>query len=133
MMRDDKWIYSNFDVLILTMNNNERYSPLIKRFQRRMKNYVENGPTPGASISVVTSAGILWAEGFGHRNLAKSGLVDTQTIFQIGSTTKFFTALSFMLAVQDGLIALDDKEIDYWSDFTIHSRHDPKEHEKITF
>ena len=115
------------------MNELERYSPVIKRFQRRLKNYVEKGPTPGATMSVVTSAGPIWSAGFGHRDLAKSGMVDTQTIFQIGSTTKFFTALSFMLAVQDGLVALDDSVIDYWAEFSINSRHGPKEHEKITF
>ena len=115
------------------MNNSERYRPVIKRLQRRMKHYVENGPTPGATMSVVTSAGPLWAEGFGHRNLAKSGLVDTQTIFQIGSTTKLFTGISFMLAVQEGLVSLDDKVIDHWPEFKIQFRHGPREHEKISF
>jgi CubicO group peptidase (beta-lactamase class C family) len=115
------------------MNNNERYSPVIKRLRRRMKNYVEKEPTPGATISEVTSAGSIWTEGFGYRNLARSGLVDIQTIFQIGSTTKLFTGLSFMLAVQDGLVTLDDKVIDHWSEFKINSRHGPKEHEKIIF
>ncbi|MHA1937787.1 MAG: serine hydrolase domain-containing protein, partial [Candidatus Thorarchaeota archaeon] len=99
------------------MNGNERYGPVIKRLQRRMKNYVEKGPTPGATMSVVTSAGPIWAEGFGYRDLAESGLVNTQTIFQIGSTTKVFTGLSFMQAVQDGLVSLDDKVIDHWSEF----------------
>ena len=115
------------------MDNAERYEPVIKRLQRQMKNYVEKGPTPGATMSVVTSVGPLWAEGFGHRDLAKSGPVDTKTIFQIGSTTKLFTGLSFMLAVQDGLISLDDKVVDHWSQFEINSRHGLKEHEKITF
>ncbi|MGY5852417.1 MAG: serine hydrolase domain-containing protein [Candidatus Thorarchaeota archaeon] len=115
------------------MDDNDRYSGVIKRLRRRMKNYVENGSTPGATMSVVTSTGVIWAEGFGHRDLAKSGLVDTQTIFQIGSTTKLFTGLSFMLAVQDDLVSLDDKVVDHWSEFEINSRHGPKEHEKITF
>ncbi len=115
------------------MNDKERYGSVIRRLQRRMKNYVENGPTPGATMSVVTSAGPLWMEGFGYRDLAKSGQVDTQTIFQIGSTTKLFTGLSFMLAVQEGLVSLDDKIIDRWPQFTINSRHGPREHEKITF
>ncbi|NHI90062.1 MAG: class A beta-lactamase-related serine hydrolase [Candidatus Thorarchaeota archaeon] len=115
------------------MGDDKRYAPVIRRLEKRMRNYVENGPTPGATLSVVTSAGPVWKEGFGYRDLAKSGPVDTQTIFQIGSTTKIFTGLSFMLAVQDGLVSLDDKVIDHWPDFTINSRHGPKEHEKITF
>ncbi|MFX1402914.1 MAG: serine hydrolase domain-containing protein [Promethearchaeota archaeon] len=115
------------------MKHATRYGPVIRRLQRRMINYVENGPTPGATMSVVTSAGPLWMEGFGYRDLAKSGLVDTQTIFQIGSTTKLFTGLSFMLAVQDGLVSLDDTVVAYWPEFTINSRHGQKEHEKITF
>lgn len=36
------------------MNNNERFGPVIKRLRRRMKNYVENGPTPGATTMTLS-------------------------------------------------------------------------------
>lgn len=98
-----------------------------------MTRYVDAGPTPGAAMSIVTSDGPLLSEGFGYRDLARSGRVDAHTIFQIGSTTKLFTGLSFMFAVQDGLVNLDDRLVDHWPEFSVHSRHDAKECEKITF
>lgn len=98
-----------------------------------MKSYVDAGLTPGAAMSIVTSNGPLWSEGFGYRDLARSGEVDTETIFQIGSTTKLFTGLSFMLAVQDGLVTFSDRLIDHWPEFRINSRHGANDYEKITF
>ncbi|MCK5389292.1 MAG: beta-lactamase family protein, partial [Candidatus Thorarchaeota archaeon] len=73
------------------------------------------------------------SEGYGFRDVTKSAEVDEETIFQIGSTSKIFTGIAFMLAVQDGLVALDDKLVDYWSEFTINSRHGDEEFRKITF
>ncbi|MHA2206290.1 MAG: serine hydrolase domain-containing protein [Candidatus Thorarchaeota archaeon] len=111
----------------------ELYGKVVRRIRKRMQRYIETGPTPGGAMAVVTGDGSIWSEGFGYRDLAKSGEVDNQTIFQIGSTTKLFTALSFMLAVQDDLITLDDRLIDHWPEFSINSRHDPEEYEKIKF
>ncbi len=115
------------------ITNSIRYEKVINRLRRKMRRYVDTGPTPGAAISVVTSKGSVWSEGFGYRDLAGPGEVDTQTIFQIGSTTKLFTGLAFMLAVQDGLVTLDDRLIDHWPEFRIRSRHGEKECEKMTF
>lgn len=115
------------------ITSSKLYEKVIKRLRRKMQRYVDSGPTPGAAISIVTSNGPLWSEGFGYRDLAESGEVDTQTIFQIGSTTKLFTGVSFMLAVQDGLVTLDDRLIDHWPEFSVHSRHKEKEYQRITF
>ncbi|MFX0108611.1 MAG: serine hydrolase domain-containing protein, partial [Candidatus Hodarchaeota archaeon] len=115
------------------MTSSDKYGTVIKRIRRKLQGYVDNGPTPGAAMSVITSEGPIWSEGFGYRNLAKTGKVDTKTIFQIGSTTKIFTGLSFLLAVQDGLVTLDDRLVDHWPEFSVKSRHGKEEHKKITF
>lgn len=41
-----------------------------------MRRYVDAGPTPGAAMSIVTSKGPVWSEGFGHRDLAACMLIE---------------------------------------------------------
>ena len=91
----------------------ERYSTVVRRLRTKMKRWVETGPATGATFSVVTTDVPLFSEGYGFRDVTKSAEVDEETIFQIGSTSKIFTGIAFMLAVQDGLVALDDKLVDW--------------------
>ena len=113
--------------------DNSLYAKVVKRLRSKMKKWVETGPATGAAFSVVTGHSPLFSEGFGYRDVRKSSEVNEKTIFQIGSTTKIFTGLAFMFAVQDGLVTLDDKLVDFWPEFTIHSRHGDEEYRKITF
>jgi CubicO group peptidase (beta-lactamase class C family) len=113
--------------------DDEKYSKVVKRLRTKMEKWVESGPATGAAFSIVTRNGPLFSEGYGFRDVAKSAEVNEDTIFQIGSTAKIFTGLAFMLAVQDGLVTLDDKLVDHWPAFFIHSRHGPEEYLKITF
>ncbi|MFW9909790.1 MAG: serine hydrolase domain-containing protein [Candidatus Thorarchaeota archaeon] len=111
----------------------KEYSTVVKCLRAKMERWTESGPATGAAFSVVATDGPIFSEGYGYRNLAKSAKVDRETIFQIGSTTKIFTGLAFMLAVQDDLVALDDRLVDHWPEFTIHSRYGEAEFRKITF
>jgi CubicO group peptidase (beta-lactamase class C family) len=64
--------------------------------------------TPGLSISIVSENRIVYARGFGFRDIS-SGLVATpRTLYGIGSVTKSFTALAIMQLADEGRIALDD-------------------------
>ncbi|MHA2141733.1 MAG: serine hydrolase domain-containing protein [Candidatus Thorarchaeota archaeon] len=115
------------------VEDDEKYSKLVKRLRTKMHNWVEKGPATGAAFSIVTTNGPLFSEGYGFRDVANSAEVDEETIFQIGSTAKIFTGLAFMLAVQDGLVTLDDRLVDHWPEFTIHSRHGQDEYREITY
>ena len=56
---------------------------------------------PGLAIGIVAGDKLFYAKGFGVR--AKGGTpVDTQTIFQIGSTTKAFLTTTMAIAVDQG-------------------------------
>jgi CubicO group peptidase (beta-lactamase class C family) len=59
---------------------------------------------------------VVYAKGFGVRN--KGGApVDTQTIFQIGSTTKAFLSATIAIAVDQGKLHWDDRIVDLDPDF----------------
>ena len=63
---------------------------------------------PGLAISIVENDEVVFARGFGFRDIGSGALVGSGTLFGIGSVTKSFTALAIMKLVERGLISLDD-------------------------
>jgi CubicO group peptidase (beta-lactamase class C family) len=104
-----------------------------KRLGTSMKRLIETGPVPGAALTIVTSRGPIFSEGFGYTDISQSDEVDTTTLFNIASSTKIFTGIAFMLAVQDGIVRLDDRLIEHWPSFSVNSLFGEDEIEKITF
>jgi CubicO group peptidase (beta-lactamase class C family) len=64
---------------------------------------------PGLAIAVVKDGRIVFAKGYGVRELGKPAPVDTQTLFAIGSTTKAMTTASLGMLVDEGKLRWDDK------------------------
>ena len=64
---------------------------------------------PGLAIAVVKDGRIVFAKGYGVRELGKPAPVDTQTLFAIGSTTKAMTAASLGMLVDEGKLKWDDR------------------------
>src|SRR5437667_8333714 len=50
---------------------------------------------PGVALAVVQDGKVIYAKGFGYRDLENKLPVTTVTLFPIGSITKSFTALTF--------------------------------------
>lgn len=63
---------------------------------------------PGVSLAIVREGKIIKATGYGVANLELNVPVTPQSVFEIGSMTKQFTAAATMLLVEDGKIALSD-------------------------
>ncbi|MCS7253674.1 MAG: beta-lactamase family protein, partial [Armatimonadetes bacterium] len=63
---------------------------------------------PGLSMAIVKDGEVVYARGFGFRDLESGSPMTTQTRVGIGSVTKSFTALSIMMLVEEGKINLDD-------------------------
>ncbi|MFZ5842654.1 MAG: serine hydrolase domain-containing protein [Pseudomonadota bacterium] len=65
--------------------------------------------SPGCALSVIRDGRIAYSKGFGLASLEHKLPIDPQrTVFDIGSTSKQFTAASVLLLVQDGKLSLDD-------------------------
>jgi CubicO group peptidase (beta-lactamase class C family) len=84
--------------------------------------YIERGmkdfDLPGLAIGIVDGNGLVYARAFGVRQ--KGGEpVDTDTVFQIGSTTKAFLATTIAIAVDRKELAWDDRVVDLYPDFQL--------------
>jgi CubicO group peptidase (beta-lactamase class C family) len=68
-----------------------------------------NSPdTPGCALGVVRNGALLYSKGYGAANLELNVPITPRTVFDIGSVSKQFTAMSIVLLAQDGKLSLDD-------------------------
>jgi len=64
---------------------------------------------PAVSIAIYKDGEIVFAEAFGTKQDGGSGSVDSNSLFQLGSTTKMFTALASLQLVENNYFALDSR------------------------
>jgi CubicO group peptidase (beta-lactamase class C family) len=76
---------------------------------------------PGLAVAVVKDGHVVLARGFGVRELGKRGSVDADTLFDIGSNTKAFTAAALGTLVAAGKLEWDDPVLDHVPGFRLES------------
>ena len=81
---------------------------------------------PGLSLAIVRDGRVTKAQGYGLANLELRAHATKDTVYEIGSNTKQFTAAAIMMLVEDGKIRLEDSIAKYfpeapetWRDITI--------------
>ncbi len=74
---------------------------------------------PGLSIGIVKDGQLVFAKGYGVRELGQPARVDVDTLFAIGSNTKAFTTAALAILVDEGKLHWDDRVIDYLPDFRL--------------
>jgi CubicO group peptidase (beta-lactamase class C family) len=67
----------------------------------------------GLAVAVVDGQNVIYSHGFGLRAIGQPGAVDANTLFQVGSTTKAFTAAAVGVLVDEGKLRWDDPVINY--------------------
>ncbi|AXY73406.1 class A beta-lactamase-related serine hydrolase [Paraflavitalea soli] len=63
---------------------------------------------PGVSIAVFDSGHIIWAKGYGLRDLERSLPVDTNTLFQAASVSKPLASAAMFKLVENNTLSLDE-------------------------
>src|SRR5438105_15721887 len=56
---------------------------------------------PGAAVGVIRDGKVIWAKGYGAREIGKPAVVTADTIFAVGSMSKSFTAITVALMVDE--------------------------------
>lgn len=77
---------------------------------------------PGAAVAVVQGGEIVYAEGFGVRNVETGEPVTPETVFRVGSTTKSMTAMLAATQVDEGLFDWDTPVTDLVSNFSLPTK-----------
>lgn len=63
---------------------------------------------PGASFLISKDGNIIYEKAFGLANLELNVPMETENVFEIGSMTKQFTAISILMLMEKGKLNLDD-------------------------
>jgi CubicO group peptidase (beta-lactamase class C family) len=69
--------------------------------------------TPGMAIAVVHQDQVIYAKGFGVKQLGGTDPVDPHTVFPIGSTSKAFTSALIALLADEGKLRWADPVVDH--------------------
>ncbi len=80
---------------------------LTTRVDAVFEEYTKAG-SPGCAVGVIQDGRLVQRKGYGLANLEHEVPITPQTVFDIGSTAKQFTAASVLLLAQDGKLSLDD-------------------------
>jgi CubicO group peptidase (beta-lactamase class C family)/acetylornithine deacetylase/succinyl-diaminopimelate desuccinylase-like protein len=65
-------------------------------------------PSPGCALAIAQNGRIAYERGYGRASLELDVPITPKTVFDIGSTSKQFTAFSLLLLERDGKLSLDD-------------------------
>ena len=90
-------------------------------FEEYVNKAIKDWEVPGVAIAIVKDDKIVFAKGFGVRELNKPAPVDEHTLFAIGSSSKAFTAASIAMLVDEGKLNWDDKVRKYIPEFKLYS------------
>lgn len=91
----------------------------IEDLDRYVAHAVDAWKIPGLSIAVVHGDSVVFARGYGVRELGRPGAVDEHTLFAIGSTTKAMTVTALGMLVDSGKIAWDDPVVRHLPGFQL--------------
>lgn len=105
-------------------------SDLAKRAQAVMEGFdpiVERAlidyNVPGISIGIVIDGYLVYAKGFGYRDLERKLSVTADTVFPIGSCTKAFTSFVMGTLVEEGLLHWDQLVVDIIPEFRLYDQY----------
>ncbi len=92
----------------------------LAELERLAREQVETGGVPGLSIAVVHRDEVVYAKGFGVREVGKSEAVDADTVFQLASCSKPIASTVVAALVGDGKLAWDSRIAEIDPSFQLH-------------
>lgn len=89
-----------------------------------IRGYIQEENLPGLAVVITRGEEIVYIDGYGVASINTGAPVTPQTIFDLASVTKSFTAVGVLLLWDKGLIDLDRPVQYYLSDFKLNNADD---------
>lgn len=93
-------------------------------FEEYVAKTMEENHIVGAAVAVAGPKEVLYANGFGVKDLETGEPVDPETIFGCASVSKSFTAMAIMQLADAGLLSVDDPVIAHIPEFRLKGARD---------
>ncbi|MCF8117601.1 MAG: serine hydrolase [Desulfarculaceae bacterium] len=98
----------------------DKLAKLLQRFEAYAERNRQAYGVPGMAIAVVAGDKVIYSKGLGMTGLTGGTPVNPQTIFQIGSASKSFTAGLMGMVVDQGKVSWDDPVIKHYPSFLMN-------------
>ncbi len=92
---------------LLTAAQNIDVQKNLKGFDKTVEQILKDWNVPGCGIGIVVKDKLVFAQGYGYRDLENRLPVTPNTLFQIASNTKLFTSTAMGFLVEEGKIDWD--------------------------
>lgn len=104
-----------------TSSGNTDYTNTIRDGQAAIAQAMADTDTSSVSVALLDGQHVVWQEAFGVIDSANKQPVGINTLYNIGSVSKVFSAVAIMILVDRGLVDLDSPASDYVRDFRMLS------------
>jgi CubicO group peptidase (beta-lactamase class C family) len=91
----------------------------LKALDAHIEQVRQQWEVPGLAVTIVQGDSVLFAKGYGVKELGKPDRVDENTLFAIGSSGKSMTAAVISMLVDEGKMKLDDPVWKYLPGFRV--------------
>lgn len=108
--------------LPLVAQDNQDNEAVVARAVDYLKEVKQQWHIPGIAFAVVKDGKMIYSNGFGVKEKDKDDLVDANTLFQIGSISKSFTAAVMASLVAEGRLSWEDTVKNILPDFRMYDR-----------
>ena len=78
--------------------------------------------SPGCALGLYQKGAIVYARGYGLAGIEHNVAIGPETVFDIGSTSKQFTAAALVLLEQQGMLSLDDNMLVFFPEFSQYGK-----------
>ena len=95
----------------------QQLQKILADFEKYAEQAQKDWQVPGLAIAIVADDKIIFAKGFGVKKVGGDDKVDENTIFQIGSTSKAFTAALVAMLMDEKQLAWQDRVVDRLDQF----------------
>jgi putative ATP-binding cassette transporter len=119
-------------VLLLTVTSplalraeEEKTPTPLKEIETRIRSIMTEGKIPGAGIVLIKGGEPLLVKGYGTTDIRSQTAVTADTLFELGSCSKSFTALAMLQLAREGWVKLDDPVSKYFPWFQAFYRGKP--------
>jgi CubicO group peptidase (beta-lactamase class C family) len=98
----------------------EELKKIIGDFEQYAEQARQQWQVPGMAIAIVQDGKVIFARGFGVKQLGGNDPVDQHTVFQIGSASKAFTATLVAMLADEKKLGWQDRVIDHLPGFRLY-------------
>jgi CubicO group peptidase (beta-lactamase class C family) len=104
----------------VTKPTEKEFKKILVEFDRYAAKSIVDWKIPGMAIGIVLEGKAIFAKGYGVKVLGGNQPVSEKTIFQIGSTTKAFTATLAAMLVDEGKLKWSDPVVQHLPAFMMY-------------